>query len=582
MFAQYAWLYDQFKLFQARTTDLSTGGADISGVTSCENMDPDFAISSFPLVTAANKHSTESETSHVLEMFNNLLDVISRYEQVDLNRDIQRQRLLLTADQQGGALYAQIYFPATEDDKEYVEDKSVKILLAPDEWQKVTLDIQRPEDLHTGRLRLNPLNTIGIVSISSIKLNHAVTGDTYWSAENRDKFEQCSVEGNGFALSLENGLNMVCTGNDACIRLPLIPHLPDCPIQLEVWMKANRDQTALHDIWMEFTRANHKLIGNLEEERDRLVQARKQVEELESQLAEKSTALQSKEAEGEKQDALRQTQIEKLQQEITDKNQSLAELEKRIKFLEELSGQYYSALVTAEQGAEQGLKNIRLLDHENKQLINWMRKLNNGFKALMASRRWKVGNAIGRFIRGILLRSHMPMAVDQIQEIFTLFEKANQQISGYDKLQAPEDHHDIKRLIRWMKQLQNDFHALMASRRWRWGNAAIRSIEVMLFRPRVRLVPDHMQEIFNQFENWKRYAFEGRPLSSLSNSEIEQLHAWMRILNSDFQAVMASRRWRVGNALGRFINRLFFQPKTPMVTDHMQMIFKDYRNVFKV
>ncbi|MEA2085011.1 MAG: hypothetical protein U9O82_12410 [Thermodesulfobacteriota bacterium] len=790
IFAQYAWLYDQFRLIQARALDTKTGGAEISGVIPCEIMDHDLAISSFPLVTSGGNHSVKPEASHVSEMFNNLLNVISRYEQADLNRGIQRQRLLLTADQQGGALYAQIYFPAAEDGKDYVEEKSQKILLAPDEWQQVTLDIPRPEDLLTGRLRLDPLNTRGMVYVSSIKLIHAVTGETCWSAQDRDKFEQCSVEGDGFVLSLENGLNMVCTGNDARIRLPLIPHLPDCPLRLEVWIKANRNQTALHDIWMKFNRVNNKLTGDLEEERNHLVHARKQVEELEGQLTENTTALRTREAEQKKQDALRQTQIEKLQQEITDKNQSLAEkttamqakeadrkkqdalrqtqieklqqewqaktdeqkalleteqqqnidarkqvedlegqltenttalrireaerkeqdalrqtqieklqqewqaktdeqkalleteqqqnidalkqveelegqltenttalrtreaeqkeqdalrqtqieklqqeitdknqslaeLEKRIKFQEELSGQYHSALVDAELEyqkqadalekkvrhksqalaelekrlksqqelsgqyhsalvtAEQGLENTGLLNHENKQLSNWMRKLNNGFQALLASRRWKVGNAIGRIIRGILLRSKNPMVVDHISEIFTQFEKANQQAADYYTMQAPENQHDGERLLKWMKQLQDDFQALMASRRWRFGNAAFRSIEIMLFRRRTRLAPDYMKEIFTEFENWKQNVFEGRPISSLSYGEIKQLLAWMRKLSNNFQAMMASRRWRFGNATGRFAKTLLFQPKTPIVTDHMQKIFEDYRNVFK-
>lgn len=577
IFAQYSWLYDQFRLIQARAIDTNTDGADISEVIPCEIMDQDLAISSFPLVTSGSSHSIKPEASHVSEMFNNLLNVISRYEQADLNRGIQRQRLLLTADQQGGALYAQIYFPAAEDDKDYMEENSQKILLAPDEWQQVALDIPRPEDLHTGRLRLDPLNTRGMVSVSSIKLIHAVTGETCWSAQDRDKFEQCSVEGDGFVLSLENGLNMVCTGNDARIRLPLIPHLPDCPLRLEVWIKANRNQTALHDIWMKFNRVNDKLTGDFEEKRDRLVQARKQVEDLEGQLAENTTALQAKEAERQEQDALRQTQIEKLQQEITDKNQSLAELEKRIKFQEELSGQYHSALVTAEQG----LENIRLLNHENKQLTTWLRKLNNGFQALMASRRWKMGNAIGRIIGGILLRSKKPMVVDHIREIFTQFEKANQQAADYYTMPALGNQHDGERLLKWMKQLQDDFQALMASRRWRLGNAAFRSIEIMLFRRRMRLAPDYMKEIFTEFENWKQNVFEGRPISSLSYGDIKQLLAWMRKLNNNFQAMMASRRWRVGNAMVRFVKSLLFRSRKPMVTDHMQKIFEDYRNVFQ-
>ena len=132
-----------------------------------------------------------------------------------------------------------------------------------------------------------------------------------------------------------------------------------------------------------------------------------------------------------------------------------------------------------------------------------------------------------------------------------------------------------------MKQLQDDFQALMASRRWRVGNAAFRSIEVMLFRPRIRLAPDYMKEIFTEFEDWKQNAFEGKPISTLSYANIKQLLAWMRKLNNNFQAMMDSRRWRFGNAMVRFVKSLLFRPRKPMVTDHMQKIFQDYRNVFQ-
>jgi len=210
-----------------------------------------------------------------------------------------------------------------------------------------------------------------------------------------------------------------------------------------------------------------------------------------------------------------------------------------------------------------------------------MRKLNTFFQALIASRRWKVGNAIGRIIGGILLRSKKPIVVDHICDIFTQFEKADQQATDDCTMPPPENQQDGERLVRWMKQLQEDFQALMTSRRWRFGNAAFRSIEVILFRPRVQLAPDYMKEVFIEFENWKQKVIEGRHISSLSYGEIEHLLVWMHMLNSNFQAMMASRRWRFGNATGRFVRSLFFRQRKTIVTDHMQEIFNDYSNVFQ-
>ena len=92
---------------------------------------------------------------------------------------------------------------------------------------------------------------------------------------------------------------------------------------------------------------------------------------------------------------------------------------------------------------------------------------------------------------------------------------------------------------------------------------------------------EHMESIFSEFENWYQNGTYGGPGEALSHAEIEQLQEWLRKLEHDFQATLACRRWRFGSAMARILMRLAFRPQGPLVTDHMQDIFNDFRQKTK-
>jgi GT2 family glycosyltransferase len=49
-----------------------------------------------------------------------------------------------------------------------------------------------------------------------------------------------------------------------------------------------------------------------------------------------------------------------------------------------------------------------------------------------------------------------------------------------------------------LRVLHSDFNKLLKSKRWQVGNAVIRFIEILMFRPRVMLAANHMQDVFNR------------------------------------------------------------------------------------
>ena len=732
MFSQYSWLYDQFRQFQVKALDNNTGGADISEVIPYEIMDQDIAISDFsskaldnntdgadtsevipyeivdqgiaisdfPLITSGSNHSKKPEASHVSEMFNNLLNVISRYEQADLDRSIQRQRLLLTADQQGRAIYAQIYFPIVEDGEDYLEEKSQKILLAPDEWQRVAMDIPRPKDLLTGRLRLDPLNTRGMVSISNIKIIHAVTGDPYWSVLDPGQISKCTLEKDGLILSAENGFIIVCTGSDPRILLPQLLQLPDSPLRLEVWIKATRDQFALHDIWMDNVKSKallsdkvkeiqtiaddrKKIIGTegcmkddalkqvqiLQEqldEKNMLFKTRideleiqfqdesrhkdvalKQVQVLQEQLDEKNMLFKTRIDELEiqlqseirlKNDALQQVQASKsqlesehtrysnllikvrqLKQQFIDSSQALHEstkifhgklekkeasltiLQKQISTQKGLTRQYHTALSETErenllqitelskeiQGIEEKLKdkNSLISDLQNRlnfqvdqsnQLIDWMYKLNDTFQHLLTSGRWRIGNAIVWLGSGILLRPKRPLQADVMSQIFRRFERTEKQDDFQYKPVPLENNLSGEQLITWIQDLQWNFHALKLSRRWKIGQRIGKLLDMFRFEPKIQSSPDYILDIFSQFTIWYHNTINNRPERSLSQEELKMLINWLRELDEHFQSLIAARRWRLGNAIGRFARALVLRQKAPVAVENMKQILDNF------
>ena len=241
--------------------------------------------------------------------------------------------------------------------------------------------------------------------------------------------------------------------------------------------------------------------------------------------------------------------------------------------LENLTKQYHSARKAAENARESN----RRLNGVNTQLTDWIHALKTAFEALTSARRWKLACRAGRIFEVLRLRPKSPTAVDKIHGIFGLFEYTLQPHCESVPQVNYVDSYDGELLISWMEQLQRAFPAFVGSRRWRLGNATIRLVEKLLFRPKVLLAPEHMASIFSEFENWQQKILLGDQRKSLPNYTIEQLCEWLRKLDHDFQATLACRRWRFGSAMARILMRLAFRPQVPLVTDHMQEIFRDFR-----
>ena len=318
IFAQYDWIYQQFRLAQTQAIEFHPlNEPDSDPMSKTSKTAGDSQLSVFPLVTSIRTPSGfKFEQNHATAMFNNLLTIIGRYERADISHTLRRERALLSNIRYGEELFVQVFFPtSSEGVKPHSEEKSQKILVAPNEWEKISIPIRQPEILRTRHLRFDPLNTRGIVFISAIKLLNGITGQILWSAETSDAFQTCTVRGDAFVLSTDKNLELVCTGSDPQLLLPKLPDLPDIPLTLEVWMKASRSLIALQDAWSKITHSDADKTTEISGLKTNISQYQKKEAGLQTQLKALTEEKQNQTAELNAKAADIQKQLETLQQE---------------------------------------------------------------------------------------------------------------------------------------------------------------------------------------------------------------------------------------------------------------------------
>ena len=622
IFGHYAWLYDQFRIHQTRllaapAEDCANGQPAFSQTESAQN------LSVFPLVTKAPKTARlPAEASHAAEMFDNLLALIRNYEQAELDTEIRRQRLLLQADQQEPMLYAQMFVPVLSkgDENPYPAANSAKTLLAPEEWQKISMDINAPDALRQNRLRFDPLNTRGIIRIQSLALINAATDEPIWTVPGSAGFDQCTIEGQALVLDRREGLVMCATGKSPRLFLPVLPDLPDAPLRFEACVKAGRNLDQITDLWAEKQNTikklreevqNHKKqLEKISKEHDQIrnqweqtraelqqtlsenekhfqkwqerkEQLKQEKQILEEKLSQKEAQIQERE---EKQNALKeekQTLEQYLRENEEYKNQleqQLQESKDKLAFQEDLTRQYFTELSKSESqllAAQDRAGAAESRSRETTKLINQLRK---DHAALISSARWRWGNRLVRFFEVLMFRKNQPLAVDHMQEVLAGFDQSGEKQHKTSKSQpsrphaaygAFHDEHDIKKFNSWLRQLQNDHKQLKGSVRWKLGNTIIRTIELLTFKRGQTMAIDHMEQIFKEYKELS---------ADYPVQNIKKLQSWLRQANNDFYALKNSMRWRIGDRVFSIIDILFFRWKKQTAMDHALKISAEYED----
>ncbi len=301
-------------------------------------------------------------------------------------------------------LCAQVYFPVPgAPEGTYREEDSARFVLAPGEWREIELEIPCPDALRSGRLRFDPLNTNGFFRISGIKLVNAASGSPCWAAG--PDYPDISPGKDILVLASRDTLEAVATGDDPQLFLPALPALPDCPMFFQLWIKASRSQDELHAYWREK--------GEKEEEAKEKESA---VDELNSRLAGQKQDFESLQKRFEEETG-------QLEDKLEAKEKSIRELGQKLRYQEDLTREYFHALAEVETEQVEFITQVRTLERENRRLRGWIERLNRLFKALSNSRRWRLGDALGRLAGVFSGRRGRSGAVERINEVFDGFEK---------------------------------------------------------------------------------------------------------------------------------------------------------------
>jgi GT2 family glycosyltransferase/glycosyltransferase involved in cell wall biosynthesis len=140
-----------------------------------------------------------------------------------------------------------------------------------------------------------------------------------------------------------------------------------------------------------------------------------------------------------------------------------------------------------------------------------------------------------------------------------------------------EEHLD--RYHNLISQSVRDLEAIQASARWRLGNRLVRFLEVLLLRGRPPLVLDELLERCEQTRAWgEAFNKANRPISSLEQAELDSLREWLSLLDADYQALLRSIRWRLGNALVRPIEIGLGRGKPRLAMDLLRDLFGQIRD----
>lgn len=185
-------------------------------------------------------------------------------------------------------------------------------------------------------------------------------------------------------------------------------------------VERDRLETATHQ-----QNVHAKLKEAVAERKEQEAKHKEQVSSLTSELKQCYEALQAKELEA-----------EKAYQETEKKQKTIDELKQKYEILQakELDTR------KAHQEAEEARREPEKVPREAGKLLGWMEELNVAIPALLGSRRWKVGNALGELHQRLTSRPRVPMASEQLSHVLEEFRSWRNNSGGtpYTPSRTPE------------------------------------------------------------------------------------------------------------------------------------------------
>ncbi len=581
-FDHFSRLYEQLRLNQIRHIQPMPCQDDLK--EKIENPEMDDAASLLLMFLGGFESLDRSDQLQSVRLFNDVLDRLSRYESAEQDFNNRYQCLQAMTDQNAAVMYARGFFPCSNvGEKDYDPDNAFKEILLPEEWQHLKMEVPQSHKLEKNGLCINPLNQIGMIQISAIRLKHVTSAQVFWEVNSGNGFGHCRVEGTALCLDNSNEFKILSTGHEPQIIISSMPEIPDVPLMLEIWIKVSRDLSEVAHMWAGYQdqdQIQKKQIEDLQSSIERSefdrIKANRKLENLRerynkseserARIANKFEVLRSSIEQSEFDRTRANRKLENLRERYKKSESEWAikarEIEKNLDSQVDLCREYCSALADTENG----LVRIREREEALKLLIY---QLENDFHALLKSFRWRLGNRVICIGEWLMRRKKQPLAVDHMRKLFdqSKIVKKTKKASDASIFKSMDDPCSIKKINGLMGQLKKDFKALKNSKRWKMGNVLIRGLEILTLRPRKNMAIDHLENIFKDYEKISA----GQEIM-----DIKALQSFLLQPEKDFKAIEKSMRWKVGDSFFSFVDQLLLRGKMPTIFDHINSVYQEY------
>jgi len=372
-------------------------------------------------------------------------------------------------------LHIQVFFPNNQSESIYGDEGdefSKKILIHPGEWQKIVVKIPCVGRIREKRLKLNLLNTRGMIRISDLLMINSSNDDVIWSAR-ASGFKSCQLCSTSIILKNDHCLFFCAAENNSYILLPPIPDLPDVSLKFEACLKVDPGFQELITFW--------------EQCEAQLAEYRQQLNENEKLLVEYSSELN--ETECRFSDEV--NRFKNIIAECRNKEELLLEKEELIVEKEELIVEKEELIVEKEELIVE--KERRYDDY--RKLHGWLQRLIIdimvlGMSKSMIVRLWQVGNTLIIILSIGRRNPKKQSAMGTLQQFIQSIESRT--------FWSPEE------MVNMIRQINLSFRELMLSTRWRAGDAIIRLSKHLLLRNHPPFwLTERIKNTLDDFENWQ-------------------------------------------------------------------------------
>ena len=221
------------------------------------------------------------------------------------------------------------------------------------------------------------------------------------------------------------------------------------------------------------------------------------------------------------------------------------------------------------------IKLLKFREHENEllrkdrdKLVLWMRKLRNGYKAILDSNSWKIGSAIVRVANKIRFKSINNITLKRMDKTFEEFEHMNQKSNELDREESLDViASDLGQLSKWLNQLRSNMKKLLASRRWKFTQFIGHFVLSLIGKSKT---PRQIKSINKIFTEYETESF-GDKLE-----RTKRLKAWIEDFEYHYRILINSKRWKASNKLFTFLNTILLGKQQRLVTYEIEDILKQF------